>query len=75
MADPDGYSPEAQRLRHLLSAAGLSIRGGARRLGLTRGRLREYTEGRVPIPQYIWLAAERLAETQELRDAERDSDR
>lgn len=71
MTETDSFSPDAARLRTLLAAAGLSIRGSARALGVSRGRLREYTEGKSPIPQYIWLAAEHLAERKEQEDAER----
>jgi hypothetical protein len=36
------------------------VRGGAKALGLSRDKLRQYTEGHKTVPEYLWLALERL---------------
>lgn len=53
---------DATQLRELLARARLSVRAAARALGLSRDKLRQYTEGRTPVPAWLWLAAERLAD-------------
>lgn len=60
---------DADRIRSELARAGLSVRAGARALGVSRDKLRHYTEGHLPVPQYLWLALGYLGDKRELDDA------
>ena len=49
---------DADRLRRLLTSAGLSQMAAARALGLAPTTIRRYVSGRLPVPQVVWLALE-----------------
>lgn len=53
---------DSDRLRSLLTAAGLSQTAAARRLGVSERELRAMAAGKRPVPPVIFLALERLAE-------------
>lgn len=55
---------DAERLRALLAAAGLSQRGAARELGISERAMRYYVAGEQPTPRAILLALEHLAHCQ-----------
>lgn len=54
---------DADRLRDLLEAAGLSQRGAARELGIDERTMRRYVAGDAAVPRVIFLAVERLRDS------------
>lgn len=55
---------DADRIRKMLAALGLSQRGAARALDLDERQLRRYCTGDAPVPQTVWLALEALRRDQ-----------
>jgi DNA-binding XRE family transcriptional regulator len=55
------HKTDADRLRELLDAAGLSQREAARQWDVSERTMRYYCSGRYPVPRLVMIAAEHAA--------------
>lgn len=60
---------DADRLRKLLSDAGLSQRGAARQLDIDERTMRRYCSGELDVPRVVWLAIEALSKRRQVSNA------